>query len=166
MRFFCVPTPLAGSTQEGEMQLKCATILMTLLVSLNSQAENAALTLADVSAKGGVRVTKEELQALLPEAKVRNIAATGSTRLWVNEANGKFIASSDNRASTAASRKPSSANGTWEIGPEGTYCVSLEWSRFSTEKWCRYLFKDGADFWGARSLTDPTSEATRFTFSK
>jgi hypothetical protein len=113
-----------------------------------------------------VKVTKEELQGLLLGAKVRNIAATGSTRNWVNEADGKFIASSDNRAGTSASKKPGSARGTWEIGADGAYCVSLAWSQFSVEKWCRFLFKDGEDFWGVRSLTDPTSEATRFTFSK
>jgi uncharacterized protein DUF995 len=149
------------------MSLKYAVILGTLLASGTSEAaENAALTLADISAKKAVQVTREELQALLPGAKVVNIAATGSTRKWVNEVDGKFIASSDNRASTAASGKPGSAKGKWEIGSEGTYCVSLEWSRFSTESWCRYLFKDGSEFWGARSLTDPKAEATRFTFSK
>lgn len=146
------------------MHVKYAAILGALLASLTSQAENAALTMADVTAKAALQVTKEELQGLLPGAKVRNIASTGSTRSWINEADGKFTASSDNRA--GASGRPSSARGTWEIGVEGTYCVSLEWSRFTTEKWCRYLFKDGAEFWGVRSLTDPTSEATRFTFSK
>lgn len=148
------------------MHLRYMVIIGTLLASLNSQAENAALTLADITAKAAVQVTKEELQALLPGAKVRNIAATGSTRSWTNDAGGSFIASSDNRAGTGAGRHPSSAKGTWQIGAEGTYCVSLEWSRFTTEKWCRYLFKDGAEFWGVRSLADPASEATRFSFSR
>jgi hypothetical protein len=73
------------------MHLKHVAVLALLLASLSCQADpNAALTLADINAKSAVKVTKEELQGLLLGAKVRNIAATGSTRNWVNEADGKL----------------------------------------------------------------------------
>lgn len=125
-------------------------------------AEN--LRLSDLAPLGATQLSKEELQALLPGAKVKSIASTtGSARYWENSPDGKFIASSDNRG--GSSGRPLQAQGTWHIGDNGTYCVQLEW-RTVTEQWCRILFKAGDKYYGVRSLSNPADVAHEYSITR
>ena len=137
-------------------------ILASLLLALSLPAQADALLLNDLKALNGVQLTVEELRQLMPGAKVVNRTEGGSTRYWTNEPDGKFVASSDNGATT---RRPSNAQGTWHVGDNGTYCVTLEW-RTASENWCRYLFKVGEKYYGVSSVASGTAKAHEFEFSK
>ena len=138
-------------------------ILASVLLALPLAAQADALVLNDVKAQDGIQVSVDELKQLMPSAKVVNRTEGGSTRLWTNEPDGKFVASSDNKTKPGA--KPSTAQGTWHIGDNGTYCVTLEW-RTASENWCRYLFKVGAKYYGVSSVASGTTKAHEFEFSK
>jgi len=118
--------------------------------------------LADIKANGGQLLAIDDLRQLLPGAKVKSLTRTGSSRYWENSTDGKFIASSDGLGST---RRGGQAYGTWHVGDDGTYCVTLEWRR-SAEQWCAYLFKVGDKYFGVRSPSDDAADAYVFEFTK
>jgi hypothetical protein len=119
--------------------------------------------LTDVKAQGGQQLSVEELRALLPEAKVVSYTRTGSTRSWRNDADGTFAASSDGRGFRGGN--PGRARGTWHIGDNGTFCVTLEWPSI-TEQWCRYLFKLGDKYFGVKSLVDQSVDAHAYEITR
>ena len=130
------------------------------------QAEG--LLLNDIKAQNGVQLSAEELRQLMPNAKVVSYSKEGSTRRWTNEPDGKLMASTDlgrdvGLAMRGASQK--SAQGTWHVGDNGTYCVTLDWARRS-ENWCRYIFKVGEKYYGVKTVADGATEAHEFAFSK
>ncbi|MBL8399214.1 MAG: hypothetical protein JNL84_13910 [Candidatus Accumulibacter sp.] len=125
--------------------------------------ETVGLKLSDLNAQGAIQLTKEQLQTLLPGAKVVSLTPTGSTRRWGNDADGTFIASSDARGSFG--RKASTAPGTWFLGDNASYCVQIEW-KSHTEQWCRYIFKAGDKYFGVRSVSDLSSQAHELLFER
>lgn len=139
-------------------------VLASFLLALPLAAQADTLVLNDLKAQNGIQLSVEELNQFMPSAKVMSLAETGSTRRWTNEPDGKFLASSDNKASTGRGRA-ATAQGTWHVGDNGTYCVTLEW-RTASENWCRYLFKVGAKYYGVSSVTSGTTKAHEFEFSK
>lgn len=139
-------------------------ILASVLFALPLAAQADALVLNDIKAQNGIQLSVDELKQLMPSAKVVNRSEAGSTRIWTNEPDGKFVASSDNKGAKVAG-KASTAQGTWHVGDNGTYCVTLEW-RTASENWCRYLFKVGAKYYGVSSVTSGTTKAHEFEFSK
>jgi hypothetical protein len=141
-------------------------ILASVLFSLPLAAQAADLTLNDIKTQNGVQLSVDELKQLMPNAKVVSYSKKGSTRHWRNEANGKFIASSDVRWDPNRSGKPATgARGTWHVGDNGTYCVTLEWER-RTENWCMYIFKVDGKYYGVRSIENGGEKAQEFEFSK
>lgn len=96
------------------------------------------------------KLSKEQLDQLLPGAKMHRIAAsTGSNHFWTNDADGTFVISTDNKSGIGTSitnRTGSTAPGKWHIAPDGRYCVTIEWKRVATEDWCRYVFKTSAGY--------------------
>ena len=144
------------------MKTKLLIPMLPLFVAVNSFGEGGIKS-SDLTSMGATQLSREELQSLLPGANVRSIASTGSSRYWVNSAEGKFIASSDNRASTSG--RSTQAYGTWHIGDKGTFCVKLEW-KTSVEQWCRYIFKAGDKYYGIKSLTDQSETALEYSFSR
>jgi hypothetical protein len=139
-------------------------ILASFLIALPLAVHAEPLVLNDVKAQNGIQLSVDELKQLMPSAKVLSRAETGSTRLWTNEPDGKFVASSDNKASRGRG-KSTTAQGTWHVGDNGTYCVTLEWGG-SSENWCRYIFKVGAKYYGVSSAISGTAKAHEFEFSK
>jgi hypothetical protein len=133
-----------------------------LLLPLAAQAGN--LVLNDVKAQNGVQLTVEELKQLLPNAKVVSYSK-GNTRRWSNKANGKFTASSDARGQHALGKPGMTGQGTWHIGDNGTFCVTLEWPQH-TESWCRYIFQVGEKYYGVKSVSDGAAKAYKYEFSK
>jgi len=139
-------------------------ILVSVLLSLPLAAQAADLTLNDIKTQNGVQLSADELKQLMPNAKVVSYSA-GSTRHWRNEPDGKFIASSDVRRDPNRPGKTTNAQGTWHVGDNGTYCVTLEWPRRS-ENWCRFIFKVGEKYYGVKTVADGTVTAYEFEFSK
>ena len=122
------------------------------------------LTMADI--KDPQKLTGNELRELLTGAKVHNKTGAGSTRRWENNADGKFIASSDAAGAKGAGRgRATTGAGSWHISPIDQYCVNIEW-RTTAENWCVFIYKSGNKFYGARRQADPSARAVEFEFGK
>ena len=124
-----------------------------------------AMTLADAKAGNATQLSVSDLRQLMPDAKV--VSHEGNnTRLWQNKANGTLVASTDRWDGSGFGRDVQSgvAQGTWGIGEEGSYCVSIQWSNES-EDWCRYIFKVGDKYYGFTTL-DKAAGGSEFEFSK
>lgn len=134
-----------------------------LMASFAQGQSSGEIRLSDLESMGAAKLSKEDLQSLLPGAKVKSLASTGSSRYWENAADGKFVASSDNKAGGLG--RSANAAGTWHLGDNGTYCVTLEW-KTSTEQWCRYLFKAGDKYYGVKSLANQAERAYEYSFSR
>ena len=139
-------------------------ILVSVLLSFPFAAQAGDLVLNDLKAQNGVQLSTDELNQLMPNAKVISYIA-GGIRKWTNELNGKFVAYSDVSRSMKKLMTQVTAQGTWHIGKKGTYCVTLEWPK-RTEKWCKYIFKAGGKYYGVKSLADGDATAFEFEFSK
>ncbi|MBV5337760.1 MAG: DUF995 domain-containing protein [Deltaproteobacteria bacterium] len=143
------------------------TVLLLALLLLGAgytyAQDRTKLNLYDLKAQGAIQLTKKELQALLPNAKVKSMSGAGSTRYWENSLDGKFVASSDVRGQVAS--RSSQAHGNWSIADNGTYCVLLEW-KTSTEQWCRYIFRADDKYFGVKSIVDDASRVYEFSFSR
>lgn len=143
---------------------KFLTAALLLTISMNIHAD--PLLLDDLKSQNGVQLTVDELKVLMPGAKVVSRAeTTGSTRFWTNDLDGKFVASSDNRSGSGGISGRTTAQGTWSVADNGTYCVTLEWRKL-TESWCRYIFKVGDKYYGVGSINSGTTKAHEFEFSK
>jgi hypothetical protein len=140
-------------------------ILASVLLILSLAAQAGGLLLNDLKAQNGVQLSAEELKQLMPNAKVVSHQKEGSTRLWTNEPDGKFVASSDIRRDISKLGRSASAPGTWHVGDNGTYCVTIDWPHRS-ENWCRYIFKVGGKYYGVKTVTDGATVAHEFEFSK
>ncbi len=140
-------------------------IFASVLFALPLAAQAGDLTLNDIKSQNGVQLSVDELKQLMPNAKVASYSEGGSSRHWTNEPDGKFVASSDVRRDPTRPGKVANAQGTWHVGDNGTYCVTLEWPK-RTESWCRYILKVGEKYYGVKSLEDGTAKVQEFEFSK
>ena len=86
-------------------------------------------------------MTREELLAFLPGAKVAHVSSAGSERHWTNGADGKFVASSTNKLyGNALGTNIATHEGTWSVNDAGKYCIDIDWKRVH-EKWCSFILK-------------------------
>ncbi len=139
-------------------------VIASLVFVLPLAVQAKALLLNDVKAQNGVQLSVDELKALMPSAKVVSRTEAGHTRHWTNEPDGKFIASTDNLGPRG--RRTAKAQGTWHVGDNGTYCVTLEWHFGASENWCDYMFKAGEKYYGVRTISNGATKAYEFEFSK
>ena len=146
----------ALSTMRALLTLAC------FVLALPAGAQVASF--ADVKAGNGVRLSADELRALMPGAKVVSRTQAGSTRRWENRADGTFTATTDGRGQTGGRNAYATANGTWRVTDDGQLCVKIPWPR-SADDWCRYMFRLGDKYYGVRALTDEAA-ASEFEFSK
>ena len=142
-------------------------LILAVFLSFVSVTAPAAdiLVLNDIKAQNGVQLSAGELKELMPNAKIVSYTPAGSTRRWSNDSDGTFTASSDNRGRSGGAGKPGQGRGTWHVADNGTYCVTIEWPA-SSENWCRYIFKVGADYYGVKSASGGTETANRLEISK
>ena len=139
-------------------------MLVAVAFGIGSAAAAQQITLAEVKAQGGMQLTGDALKELMPEAKVTNHLASGSTRRWTNNADGNFVASTDGRSLSGGRNIPASGQGSWRLANNGTYCVIIKWGLL-TEDWCSYIFKAGDKYYGVRRL-DGNAPTSEFEFSK
>ncbi len=145
--------------------LMLRSILTAVFIALSWVAQAGGLVLNDLKAQNGVQLSADELKQLMPNAKVVSYHQEGSTRYWTNKPDGKFVASSDVRRDPSMLMRPATAQGTWHVGDNGTYCVTLEWPKRS-ENWCRFIFKVGGKYYGVKTIADGAAIAHEFEFSK
>lgn len=139
-------------------------ILVSLILVLPLAAQAGDMALDDLKAKNGVQLTAEDLNRLMPGTKVISYFS-GSTRTWTNEPDGKLMAYRDARGSFRKIMNQVTAHGTWHIGKNGTYCVTLDWPK-KTEKWCKYIFNVDGKYYGVKSIDSGDAIAHEFEFSK
>lgn len=132
------------------------------LVSLQASAQDASV-LRDLDAQGRVTLSRDELNQLLPGAKMSRVTAKGGTHIWKNDAGGSFVISSDNRDRGG---RNTTAQGKWHIAEDGRYCVLIEWNVNPTEEWCRYIVKAGADYYAVKTDKTATEKVYKFVISK
>lgn len=140
-------------------------ILASVLILFSLVVQAGGLILNDIKAQNGVQLSAEELKQLMTNAKVISHQKEGSTRFWTNEPSGKFMASSDVGRDSGKLGRSSTAQGTWHVGDNGTYCVTLDWPK-RPENWCRYIFRVGDKYYGVKSVTDGAATVHEFEFSK
>jgi hypothetical protein len=135
-----------------------------LAVSVPSLAAEPAAVLGDLDALHPQKLSKEQLDQLLPGARMSRVTSAGSTHFWTNEPGGAFMISTDNRSRAATSTmvQSTSSPGTWHISPEGKYCVTIEWKRVPTEDWCRYVFKTDDGYYFSRSDQNRAEKVYRY----
>ena len=140
-----------------------AVLLLTpaLFMSL-AQAQPAAVV-RDLEGLSPVTLTKEELQALMPNAKISRTVANGNQHLWTNEPGGKFIVSTTNQARGG---KPTSTQGTWQISDDGRFCVLIEWRTVETEDGCRFVSKTTDGYYATKSARAGTEKVYKLDISK
>jgi hypothetical protein len=139
-------------------------LLIPILFGASAIADVQALSFAEVKARNATQVSADDLQTLMPGAKVVNRTPDGSTRTWQNKPDGTFIASSDGRGSCGGRNCHASGTGTWRVRDNGTLCVTIKWPTQS-EDWCRYVFKAGNKYYAVGKRED-SAVANEFEFSK
>ncbi|MFM1892163.1 MAG: hypothetical protein RLZ44_1240 [Pseudomonadota bacterium] len=134
-----------------------------VLLAFPLVAPAAGLVLNDLKAQNARQLSKEELQELVPNANVVS-HARGNRRTWKNKEGGKFIANTQT-GRTGMVGMQITGDGTWHIGDNGAYCVTIEWPK-ATENWCKYIFKTDGKYYGVKSLSDGAANADEFVFTK
>jgi hypothetical protein len=150
--------------RNSDFLLKGATMLrrvflVATLCGWSSLAAAQAPNFTELKAKNPVQLTAEDLQQLIPGAKVVSRTSAGSTRMWTNKADGTLVASSDGRGTTGGRGYASSAEGTWKLNGQGKWCVKIQWNG-PVDDWCRYMFKADGKYYGYGRLEEnaPGSE--------
>lgn len=140
-----------------------AILLAGFTVLYGSALAQAPAVLRDLDALSPTPLSKQDLEALLPEAHVQRVIANGNTHIWKNDSDGTFIISSDNRATT---NHVGRAPGKWNITDDGRYCVLIEWRNGTSEDWCRHVIKTTEGYYLVRSVKGPTEKVYKIEFSK
>ena len=96
-------------------------------------------------------LSKDELEQLLPGARMSRASTRGNTATWINEANGRFTVRSDDRAISGRGAS-SKAEGSWRITDDGRYCVTIEWQHGKDpETWCRFVLATGDGYYAVKT---------------
>jgi hypothetical protein len=138
---------------------------LLLAIPMIAASQQSGLMLNDLKAQNAIQLTVDELRQLLPGANMSRRTNAGSTHRWTNEPGGQMIVSSDGTGRFQGSGRGGTGKGTWHIGDNGTYCVTIEWNR-SSDNWCRYLFRLGDKYYGVNSVANGTAPAMEFEISK
>lgn len=129
-----------------------------------SFAAAQGLTLKDVKAMNAVQLSTEDLNQLMPGAKVVHTAVNGNIRRWENQQDGTLVASSDNTAQNGGRAYRTTGTGTWRVD-NGKFCIAVKWTMVIEADTCRYIFKADGKYFGIVRLVD-TDPASQFEFSK
>ena len=133
------------------MKTRAFAAALLCAVSLSARSQQAT-TFRDLEPMQPTVLSKEEVQQLLPGAKISRLNARGNTNTWTNEPGGDFIARS-NLAATSAGGRTTSVPGKWHISDDGRYCVLIEWRGADTEEWCRFIVKTTDGYYTAKSTS-------------
>jgi hypothetical protein len=127
-------------------------------------AQGGDLVLKDIKAQSGIRLSKDELKQLMPNARIVNHSGQ-STRHWTNEENGTFTAYGDAGNRMRPMQAQVSGRGEWKINEKGQYCVEIVWSKIH-EKWCNFIFRVGEKYYGVRSMKNENASAAEYEIQK
>ena len=128
------------------------------------------LTYAELKAKAPVALTRADLVALMPGAKMSRMNEKGNRHAWVNELNGEMVVSSDNRETSGIpGTKPgraSTAPGKWSVADDGRFCMVIQWKKGESEETCRFVLKTADGYYAVTELNSDTHKAFKLTISR
>ena len=112
-------------------------------------------------------LSKDQLDQLMPGAKMKRVAPSGSTNIWTNAPDGTMAVSTDLKSGVIHSVMYSgaTARGTWHIAPEGRYCINIDWKLVPTEDWCRLVIKTSDGYYLARSVKSRDEKVYRISIN-
>lgn len=147
------------------MKTNCAALIATLAFALSvGTAQSQDAKLGEILGKQAVKLAKEDVEKLVVGANVYN-RGLQSERWWDNTPEGKVKGARG--AGSFQHNRSFTGEGTWLVNDQGQYCVDLLWGSSKTpEKWCRFLFKVGDDYYGASSAENPDAAAFALKFKK
>lgn len=147
--------------------MKHATRLAGVLLAIvPALALGQEIELGQVLDKGAVKLTRAELEALVPGATTKFTQWTtgpqGQANVdysWENPQGGGTF-----RAYGRGPRLSFDGTGTWSISGDGRYC----WDVTFTRQWktCRFVFKVGDGYYMAPSADDRAAKALPVKFSR
>lgn len=70
----------------------CLSGMLCFVSAAIAQYTQEVIPLSEVLAKGGKKLSKDDLAQLLPSAKITSVAGTKSIRRWQNNPDGKLFA--------------------------------------------------------------------------
>lgn len=119
-------------------------------------------TLAELQPLSPVVLTRDDLLALLPGARMRRVNDKGNTHHWVNETGGEMVVSSDNRSEG----RPSTAAARWHIDELGRYCLSVRWKRGPEEQSCRHLVRTTQGYFSVEAVEPLTRKVQQLDIGR
>jgi hypothetical protein len=144
-----------------KVQLAIALLALAPAVALGQEVE-----LGQLLDKGIVKLTKAELEALVPGTTTKftqwSTGAQGQANVeysWENPPGGaKF------RVFARAPRTSYDGTGTWSISENGRYC----WDIMINREWksCRFVFRTGDSYYISPSADNRAAKATPVKFAK
>jgi hypothetical protein len=147
--------------------MKHATRLAIAMLALPpSLALGQEIELGQLLDKGAVKLTKAELEALIPGTTTKftqwQTTQLGQANIdysWENPAGGGTF-----RVYGRGPRMSANGTGTWSIADNGRYC----WDIMINREWkaCRFVFKAGDGYYMAPSASDRAAKAISVKFEK
>ena len=138
--------------------------LAVSLVALASAAAEPPALFGDLEPLNAVKLSKDQLDKLLPGAKMSRVIASGSSHMWTNDPGGTTVVSTDNRSRARSSTmaRPSSHPGKWYVSPDGRFCMTIEWGGgLPVEDWCRYVFETTDGYYASKTDHDRSEKVYR-----
>lgn len=155
------------------MKTFAALVLLAFLSIHHAHAQESLKSLGEVIDKGGVKMSKDELNAAVPGARHGSRTNAFGLRSWVHDAEGKLTATGSIKATAgrAAGREVDvTAGGTWSVIDPGLYCFTIDWNPRNPnalEKRCMIVYRLGDTFYGVAGDVDKSNtQMLEFTLKK
>jgi Protein of unknown function (DUF995) len=118
---------------------------------LSTTAFSDEPTLGELKARGAQRLSKEELELLLPGASLTREVERGE--IFINtQKDGSLNARYQSKMRSAKQLK---GYGNWKVSDDGKYCLEIKWERgFDDVSGCRDMYKVGEEYYGSGSSSD------------
>jgi hypothetical protein len=124
------------------MKFPLAVAALVLAVSCTHTAfAQDEMSMDELKAKNAKKLSKEELEQLMPGATVHRWTEAGVELYWNNAPDGKFRANERVTGTMGAGRRHTGGPGSWKISEDGRYCVDIDWDLHGNEKWCRDIYQ-------------------------
>jgi hypothetical protein len=141
----------------------CAPFVAAFLaVTLSSAVCAEELTVAALKSKGAQLLTKDDLAALLPDARLTREFDRGDLHINTLK-DGSINADFQGKTRNTGQLK---GTGSWKVSDDGKYCVEIRWNRaFEDVSGCRRMYKAGDDYYATASDADD-AKPYRYKISK
>ncbi|MFM0167301.1 DUF995 domain-containing protein [Paraburkholderia sediminicola] len=105
---------------------------------------------------GTTPLAHDEVMTLISSATVRRYFPESEANMTTKEDGSVEYFYKPGKAHFAHEGKILHAQGTWTVGQDGRFCVSLTWQSTASTHWCRFIFQTGTGY-GASDNTAATN---------